>query len=104
MDDRTNHREKFHPSDSQSDGSERTSWLYALPRHDDGIRVQRLYRSSSRDNHRFSLDVLVNRVLDFLSFPIPDGNVNPDDQKVLDFCLELCQRIQRGQVLLVHCW
>ena len=59
-----------------------------------------LHREISTD----SLDCLVNRVLDFLSFPIPDGNVNPDHQKVLEFCLELCQRIRRGQILLIHCW
>jgi hypothetical protein len=48
-------------------------------------------------------DYLVNREIEFISFPIPDGSVHRDNQRVLDFCLELCDRIKQGQVVLVHC-
>ncbi|CAF1522016.1 unnamed protein product [Adineta steineri] len=46
----------------------------------------------------------VNRQLEFISFPIRDQSVHQDNQRVLDFCLELCDRVKRGQVVLVHCW
>jgi hypothetical protein len=49
-------------------------------------------------------DYLVNRPVEFISFPIRDGSVHQDNQCVLDFCLELCDRVKRGQVVLVHCW
>ncbi|CAF1340909.1 unnamed protein product [Rotaria sordida] len=45
-----------------------------------------------------------NREIEFISFPIRDQSVHQDNQRVLDFCLELCDRIKRGQVVLVHCW
>jgi hypothetical protein len=50
------------------------------------------------------IDYLVNREIEFISFPIHDGSVHQDNQHVLDFCLQLCDRIRRGQVVLVHCW
>lgn len=46
----------------------------------------------------------VNRSLEFISFPLRDGHVNEDHQQVLDFCLNLCQRLKQGQILLIHCW
>jgi hypothetical protein len=49
-------------------------------------------------------DYLVNREIEFLSFPILNRSVHQDNQQVLDFCLELCDRIKGGQVVLVHCW
>ncbi len=49
-------------------------------------------------------DYLVNREVEFVSFPIRDQSVHEDNQGVLDFCLELCDRVKRGQVVLVHCW
>ncbi|CAF1365232.1 unnamed protein product [Rotaria sordida] len=49
-------------------------------------------------------DDLANREIEFISFPIRDQSVHQDNQRVLDFCLELCDRIKRGQVVLVHCW
>lgn len=49
------------------------------------------------------VDDLVNREIEFVSFPIHDGLVNQDNQRVLDFCLQLCDRIRQGQVVLVHC-
>jgi len=49
-------------------------------------------------------DYLDNREIEFISFPIRDASVQKDNQRVLDFCLELCDRIKRGQVVLVHCW
>jgi len=48
-------------------------------------------------------DCLVNREVEFISFPIRDRFIHLDNQRVLDFCLELCDRIKQGQVLLVHC-
>ncbi|CAM4782521.1 unnamed protein product [Rotaria magnacalcarata] len=45
-----------------------------------------------------------NREIEFVSFPIQDQSVHQDNQCVLDFCLELCDRVKRGQVVLVHCW
>jgi len=47
--------------------------------------------------------LLVNREIEFISFPIRDGLVHEDNQRVLDFCLELCDRVKNGQVILVHC-
>jgi hypothetical protein len=52
----------------------------------------------------FSFDYLVNREIEFISFPIHDGSVHQDNQRVLDFCLQICDRIRRRQVVLVHCW
>jgi hypothetical protein len=49
-------------------------------------------------------DCLVNRTVEFISFPIQDQHVHREDKRVLDFCLELCERVKRGQVVLVHCW
>jgi hypothetical protein len=49
-------------------------------------------------------DYLVNREVEFISFPIGDRSVHEDNQRILDFCLELCDRIKRGEVVLVHCW
>jgi len=46
---------------------------------------------------------LVNREIEFISFPIRDRSVHPDNQRVLDFCLHLRDRIERGQVVLIHC-
>lgn len=51
-----------------------------------------------------SVDCLANREIEFISFPIRDQSVHQDNQRVLEFCLELCERIKRGQVVLVHCW
>lgn len=45
-----------------------------------------------------------NRKIEFISFPIQDQSTHRDDQRVLEFCLELCKRIKGGQVVLVHCW
>ncbi|CAF1151176.1 unnamed protein product, partial [Didymodactylos carnosus] len=45
-----------------------------------------------------------NRSVEFISFPIPDHSINPDNQKVLAFCLSLCDRLKKGQVILIHCW
>ena len=47
---------------------------------------------------------LENRGVEFISFPIRDQSVHQDNQRVLDFCLELYDRIKQGQVVLVHCW
>lgn len=47
---------------------------------------------------------LANRSMEFISFPIKDGDINQDDQYVLNFCLDLCDRLRRGQKILVHCW
>jgi hypothetical protein len=49
-------------------------------------------------------DYLVNRTIEFISFPIVNRSIHPNNQDVLDFCLELCERVKRGQVVLVHCW
>ncbi|UJR24004.1 hypothetical protein I4U23_026969 [Adineta vaga] len=46
----------------------------------------------------------VDRQLEFISFPIRDQSVHQDNQRVLEFCLELCDRVKKGQVVLVHCW
>jgi len=50
------------------------------------------------------LFLLANRRIEFLSFPIRDRSINDDHNAVLEFCLKLCDRIKRGEVILVHCW
>ena len=47
---------------------------------------------------------LVNRSLEFVSFPIRDQHIDENHERVLEFCLDLCQRLKRGQILLIHCW
>ena len=63
-------------------------------------------RKCKSDEHSIKLVLyhLANRELEFISFPIRDQSVHQDNQRVLDFCLELCDRIRRGQVILIHCW
>ncbi|CAF1237108.1 unnamed protein product [Adineta ricciae] len=46
----------------------------------------------------------IDRQMEFISFPIRDQSVHQDNQRVLEFCLELCERVKKGQVVLVHCW
>ncbi len=57
-----------------------------------------------KSNLKFMFDYLANREIEFISFPIRDQSVHQDNQRVLDFCLELCDRVKRGEVILVHCW
>ncbi|CAF1486013.1 unnamed protein product [Didymodactylos carnosus] len=52
----------------------------------------------------YHIEILFNREIEFISFPIRDRSVHQDNQFVLDFCLELCDRVKRRQVALVHCW
>ncbi|CAF1219675.1 unnamed protein product [Adineta ricciae] len=45
-----------------------------------------------------------NRKVEFISFPIPDQFICRDDQKVLDFCMDLSKRLQENQQkILIHC-
>ena len=39
----------------------------------------------------------------FVHFPIGDGGTRSNED-VLQFCIGLCDRICRGEVLYVHCW
>ena len=56
------------------------------------------------NGEHLSFRFLVQRDLEFLSFPIRDGHIHEDHQAVLQFSLGLCQRLQRGQKILIHCW
>ncbi|CAF2614515.1 unnamed protein product [Rotaria sp. Silwood2] len=63
-----------------------------------------LAKEEKQNNLICFFDDLENREIEFISFPIRDQSVHQINQCVLDFCLELCDRIKRGQVVLVHCW
>ncbi|CAF3802394.1 unnamed protein product [Adineta steineri] len=46
-----------------------------------------------------------NQKIKFISFPMPDQYICRDNEKLLDFCLNLCKRIRDDQQkILVHCW
>ncbi|UJR11130.1 hypothetical protein I4U23_015311 [Adineta vaga] len=45
-----------------------------------------------------------DRKVEFILFPIPDESVCRDDEKVLEFCLDLSKRIKKDQQkILIHC-
>lgn len=46
--------------------------------------------------------LLVNREIEFISFSIRDRSAHEDNQCVLDFSFDLCDRIKIRQVILVQ--
>lgn len=46
----------------------------------------------------------VNEQTQFVSFPIPDGNIVSDSDVSSFVAGDLSSRIERGEVLYIHCW
>lgn len=63
--------------------------------------VEKIYKDGSLWNRPKSIKP---KFIDFIHFPIIDLAASASDSQLLNLCISLCERLDKGEKLYIHCW